>query len=165
MVSRRQTYSVAEERELWPGGHRPCVECKAMKRFSHFHKHKGCVYGVNTVCKACRKPKSKRRYRGQTHENRMYHAAKSRATKLGIAFEIDIEDIKIPERCPILKERLRVEDRMYTPSLDRLEPSKGYTKGNVWVISNKANMIKNSATLEELKKLADWINSGCEIVY
>ena len=32
-------------------------------------------------------------------------------------------------------------------------PELGYIKGNVWVISNKANRIKNNATLEELRLL------------
>ena len=36
-------------------------------------------------------------------------------------------------------------------SLDRIDSSKGYVKDNIWVISHKANSIKNNATLTELK--------------
>ena len=43
----------------------------------------------------------------------------------------------------------------YTPSLDRIDPTKGYIKGNVWVITKRANTMKNSATREELLKFAD----------
>lgn len=39
---------------------------------------------------------------------------------------------------------------MGSPSLDRIDSSKGYVKGNVRVISARANMLKNNATVEEL---------------
>lgn len=35
-------------------------------------------------------------------------------------------------------------------SLDKIDPTKGYVEGNVQIISHRANMIKNDATLEEL---------------
>ena len=38
-------------------------------------------------------------------------------------------------------------------SLDKIIPELGYVKGNVWIISNKANAIKSNASLEELKLL------------
>jgi hypothetical protein len=37
-----------------------------------------------------------------------------------------------------------------SPSLDRIDPSKGYVKGNVRVISARANLLKNDATVGEL---------------
>lgn len=47
---------------------------------------------------------------------------------------------------------------MVSPSLDRLDSSKGYVKGNVRVISKRANQLKNNATVEEMRMvLADLI--------
>jgi hypothetical protein len=40
-----------------------------------------------------------------------------------------------------------------SPSLDRIDNTKGYVPGNVWVISWRANDLKRNATLEELKLL------------
>ena len=39
-------------------------------------------------------------------------------------------------------------------SIDRIDSTKGYEKGNVWVISGRANRIKNDATPEELMRIA-----------
>lgn len=38
-------------------------------------------------------------------------------------------------------------------TLDKIDPSKGYTVGNVQIISSRANTIKNDASLEELKTI------------
>ena len=40
-----------------------------------------------------------------------------------------------------------------SPSLDRIVSSLGYVKGNIRVISYKANRVKSNATLEELRKV------------
>ena len=43
--------------------------------------------------------------------------------------------------------------RLSSPSLDKVIPSLGYVKGNIWVISYRANTIKNNCTFEEIEKL------------
>lgn len=58
-----------------------------------------------------------------------------------------ISDIIIPETCPMLGIKLefgfdKQGGNFNSPSLDRIIPELGYTKGNVMVISKRANMIK-----------------------
>jgi hypothetical protein len=38
-----------------------------------------------------------------------------------------------------------------SPSIDRIDPARGYIKENIWVISHRANQIKSDASHEELK--------------
>jgi len=88
-----------------------------------------------------------------TKEYRMWKSAQERALKKGMEFSITLKDIQIPTICPLLNKKLIIGDREYTPSLDRIDSSKGYTPDNIWVISHRANQIKNDATLEELEKI------------
>jgi hypothetical protein len=43
-----------------------------------------------------------------------------------------------------------------TPSIDRIDPKKGYVKENIIVVSMKANRIKTDATIDEIRKVADF---------
>jgi len=91
-----------------------------------------------------------------TIEYDMYRAAKCRAKRAGLVFNIALEDIVIPEICPVFGTPFikgSWKNHAYSPSLDRIETSKGYEPGNVWVISHRANLIKNDASLGELKLL------------
>ncbi len=87
---------------------------------------------------------------------RMFYAAKARAAKKGIKFTITKEDIIIPAKCPVLGMVLKISEDAacdHSPSLDRVIPAKGYTLGNINVISHKANTMKSNGTLEELEKV------------
>ena len=44
-----------------------------------------------------------------------------------------------------------IEIRLDGGGIDRIDSSKGYVKGNVRVISKRANTLKNNATIEELE--------------
>lgn len=91
-------------------------------------------------------------------ERRLFNAAKIRAKYKGIEFNISVEDIVIPNNCPYFNVPLtRIFDNGRTdfnPSLDRIENSKGYVKGNVQVISNLANSMKRNASIEQLIEFA-----------
>jgi len=86
---------------------------------------------------------------------------KHNSWRLGIPFDITFEDIKFPTHCPILGIELNYyflkgcDDA--NPTFDRINPKLGYIKGNVHVISHRANRIKNDSTLEELKKLVHYL--------
>lgn len=86
----------------------------------------------------------------------MLDTAKNRAKKKNIEFSLTREDIIIPPICPVLGTEF-IRKTVYTMSLDRIDSSLGYIKGNVQVISMKANAMKNNATPAELKTFADWI--------
>ena len=77
-------------------------------------------------------------------------------------FTITKNDLEWPTHCPILGIELdwladaRLEN---SPSFDRIDCTKGYVKGNVVIISWRANRIKNNGTAEEHYKIAKWLES------
>ena len=89
---------------------------------------------------------------------KMLARAKSRAKKNNLPFNLELDDIIIPDTCPLLG--IKIESNNFrnspnNPSLDKIIPSKGYIKGNIWVISNRANTLKNDATIQELELLVE----------
>ncbi len=98
------------------------------------------------------------KHRLDNFELYMLNHIKRRSKKSGIEFNLELDDIKIPEVCPILKMPLVKQAGKgrndFSPSLDRINPLLGYTKGNVEVISDKANRMKNNASVEELLQFA-----------
>ena len=97
------------------------------------------------------------KYYQDNKEKLIVRRAKTRANKKNVPFNIDEDYIKKiwPKHniCPIFKIKLE-QSNLHTgdqsPSLDRIIPKLGYVKGNVQIMSNKANTIKNNATFEEL---------------
>jgi hypothetical protein len=89
----------------------------------------------------------------------LIYAAKDRAKKLGIQFDLKYEDVVMPDVCPIFGTPFEVGNKTTGASLDRIIPELGYTRGNVAVISFRANRIKNNATADELERVAAWMRS------
>ena len=76
-----------------------------------------------------------------------------------IPFNLTLDDLELPAECPILGIPLKFNkngafDDSY--SIDRIDNTKGYTKGNVQVISLLANLLKSKGTLDQLIKMGDW---------
>jgi hypothetical protein len=84
--------------------------------------------------------------------------SRKRAKDKGLDFNLEESDIMVPKKCPLLGIDIRFDgtknNRDSSPSLDRIDSSKGYIKGNVWIISYRANRIKNNATIEEIEMIA-----------
>lgn len=91
-------------------------------------------------------------------EKKILNDAKQRAKYKNLDFNLTIEDIIIPEFCPYLGTKLTYTQgegyQEANHSIDRIDNSKGYIKGNVEVISRLANMMKNHATPEQLVSFA-----------
>jgi hypothetical protein len=89
----------------------------------------------------------------RNHIHNIVANARERALAYGYEFDIQDSDIVIPERCPLLNVPFILGEKgnyEYTPTIDRIDNSKGYTKDNIWIITKKANAMKNSASFEEL---------------
>lgn len=90
-------------------------------------------------------------------------SAKRRAREKQLPFNITLEDIVIPEYCPILNIKLflgKGNPCDNSPSLDRIIPEFGYVKGNVRVISCKANLIKNHGNMIEHEKVLFYMKNS-----
>lgn len=82
--------------------------------------------------------------------------ARKRAERKKKPFTITEHDIVIPSLCPVLGIPLFVGNRSIknnSPSLDEIVPGKGYIKGNVIIMSWRANRLKSDATLGEIVKI------------
>jgi len=96
----------------------------------------------------------------QDKRYRIWCGVKKRALQKGIAFEIEPDDIPdIPAQCPVLG--IEIEENTgngpldSSPSLDRIHPEKGYVRGNIRIISNRANRLRQDATKEEMVLLLE----------
>jgi hypothetical protein len=96
-------------------------------------------------------------------EKVMLCQSRKRAKSKGLEFDIDESDIKIPDLCPVLDIPIFKGKSLQcpnSPSLDRIDSRLGYVKGNVVVISWKANNIKGDSTLAEIDSVIRWMEKA-----
>lgn len=131
-----------------------------MKKYREENREKRKVYQRNYEIKnkARRNAQAMESYYRlrDNHLNKlMYRRAKARAKRRDLEFSIEPDDITIPLRCPVLNIPLGIGNENYynSPSLDRIDSSKGYIKGNVRVISWRANSLKKDANIDEFRHL------------
>jgi hypothetical protein len=92
-----------------------------------------------------------------------YKSAKFRAKGKGIPFNLTIDYLLsiVTDSCPVFNTEFKFSGnkvaRNESPSLDRIDPSKGYVEGNLVVISNKANNIKSAYKSTDIFKVAEWL--------
>ena len=95
-----------------------------------------------------------------------WQSAKLRAKKKKLTFTITKEYLKeiypVDGLCPILRIKMTTQaaTRDPTPTLDRIDNSKGYVQGNVAWISFRANQAKSDTTAEEIRGLAEYIENA-----
>jgi hypothetical protein len=152
------------------------VECSARYRAKHkdqIRAYKAGYYQKNRArigeINAALHQKSKAKRRQQNNAWRRAHlefdllkGARTRAEKKGLPFNLTLSDIVIPSLCPVLGIPLVVGVGCATdcsPTLDRILPELGYVRGNIAVISRRANIIKSNATAEEIERVAAWVRA------
>lgn len=120
---------------------------------------------------AYRIKRNKNRHR-KRYSSELYHSdinrgllynARARAKKAKLPFSITKDDIIIPAICPILDIPIILGSHKTvpgSPSLDRIVPELGYVKGNIAVISHKANRLKSNMTKDIIKRLYDYVSKS-----
>ena len=89
----------------------------------------------------------------------IWAGARKRSKENGVIFDLALQDIpEIPTHCPVLGIRIVANTIAgpldSSPSLDRIDRSLGYVKGNIRIISNRANRLRSDGTAEELERIA-----------
>jgi len=99
-------------------------------------------------------------WRWANPKRNLLKGAKARAKRDGRVFDLGLADITIPEMCPVLGMPLvfhKGRHQADSPTLDRINNDKGYVKGNVRVISFRANSLKKDAAVEELEAVVQYM--------
>lgn len=151
-----------------------CETCKLELPLEQFHKKRKNKDGHSSKCRTCQQKykdiyykknkekiaQSRQKYYSdpQNRIKLLLGKVKERSAISGIEFNISPEDLEIPHYCPYLNVPLTHwigrGHQIYNSSIDRIDSSRGYTKGNVQVISLLANQMKNSANNEQLVNFA-----------
>lgn len=105
----------------------------------------------------------------KSHRYEMWCSAKKRAEKAHVLFNLDFSEFpEIPETCPVLGIPLQFNHQSgpcaNSPTLDRIVPALGYVKGNIKVISHRANTIKSDATEAEILAVAKYVYDNTDPV-
>lgn len=139
-----------------------CIYCGEDKDIVEFYRRVD-YQALENRCKKCHRSQW-RRCKFLNPRAYMLKQAKKRAKKEGIPCDLMEEDIPIPKYCPVFPWiALQFAEHRSTnnsPSLDKVIPERGYVKGNVRVISNKANRLKCNCSLYELELLVKYVKEN-----
>lgn len=155
-----------------------CTKCKQTLPITMFYwrcKTQGIrQYSCKTCCTAQIKQSMHKRIERDPITYRcdmMLLGAKHRAKKNNLEFALTHEHVyKLAQQsnCPIsnrpfdwklaIKSDRRGSHTPDSPTLDRIDPRRGYTNDNVWIISYRMNAIKNDGTPQELAMISQAVN-------
>lgn len=103
----------------------------------------------------------------------MLRSAKARAKEFNLQFDIDLEYLEFiaTDHCPVdglpfdWDRQLETDKSLSlaTPSLDRIDSSQGYVKGNVKIIGWKWNAKKSNMNLDDLLLLVEYVRSATKL--
>lgn len=152
---------------------RTCPRCGKEKPTAGWHKSKVHIGGLMPWCNDCAKDYIRERHSDLRKNNpakMLWHSTRKRAKGYAngrkLEFTLKVSDIIVPAVCPILgiplyfacEEVGSKANRWneHTPSIDRIDSSRGYTPDNIVVVSWRANRIKCDATVEELRRIYEF---------
>lgn len=135
-----------------------CVRCKQQKSKAEFNKDKRALDCLYCYCRTCDNIEL-REWCQNNPERHLLSISKDRAREENLPFDLSLEDIRIPEYCPYLNIKLDqvASNSPYAPSVDRIDSTHGYIKGNIQIISVLANRMKNNASVELLLAFSEGI--------
>lgn len=160
-----------------------CKKCNNILPISQFYVagkiSQTNIDGYMNHCIGCNKIEWKRHSEDPEKRKRWLLARiKSKCLKNNIPFDLTIDDLVIPDVCPIFgiplkfgvktpnsfKETRGCATPDDSPSVDRIFPHLGYVKGNVVIISFRANNLKSNASPEELQLLSDFYKRYIKVI-
>jgi hypothetical protein len=93
----------------------------------------------------------------------VFYSARRKGTPMGfdsaMEFAAYVKAVA-PAKCPVFNRRFTERGSGFSPwspSIDKIIPTKGYVRGNVQVISMLANAMKRDATAAQLRRFAEWV--------
>ena len=164
-----------------------CPVCSTVKLFSEFNNNKAAKDGKQRLCRSCDNTRLKenrnarrehykkyeKNYRKERFNDLSYrlqnllNASRARARNKNREHTLTKEDLydlyPVDNKCPVFGFDLEWNTsgfRETSPSIDRIDSSKGYTKDNVQIISWKANRLKSYATVEDLEAVLAYMKQG-----
>ena len=143
-----------------------CIACYQKYREEHKESAKSYMKRLRDANRISINEKKRLSWQKLDPRRKMLSQAKSRARTKNIEFNLNVEDIILPDECPLLNLPFVVgtkEDYEQTYSLDRINPNKGYIKENVCWISGRANRIKYNATIKELEQILTYMKGATTI--
>lgn len=121
---------------------------------------------VRDRCPTCMKRnhnRSKARKLVSTDMGSAFRQIKKRCKVRNLPFDLTLEDLAVPELCPVFGTPLIPASlggaNPMMPSVDRHEPEKGYVRGNIVIMSHRANSLKSNATFEEIEALYHYLKA------
>lgn len=143
-----------------------CPKCGETKPTKGWHKNCKRPDGLHYCCNDCQKKYVRwhiNNLRKTDPSKILWRSTRKSAIERGIPFHIIPQDIIIPNVCPVLGIPLFMREyasgkgcNENTPSVDRIDSTKGYTKDNIVVVSWRANRIKCDATPDEIRKIYEF---------
>jgi len=138
-----------------------CKNCLSERRKKYNIENKDLVLSKRKIYRQNRKDKDSllnHNLRRRNPAKYLLKYAMRRSKESGLEFSLSLKDIQIPDRCPILNIPLFVSKGRpsdNSPSIDRIDNTRGYIPGNIIVCSWKANSVKNDTDIILLEEYLD----------